>query len=468
MKSHAALAAEAESMASAQNTARSRKEDNDSVSTGNGAAGIDPDVNADAINANYAMMRRRSTVKLNRYQLQEQQRKAKREEMSKAAKLQEKRTIEEIKDVFNSNPLTDIPSYCKPMMKQKVYELTHRQDSYANKWQRMKEIRDQRFEQKQRKEERTGMLHVLQATVNNSERMEYDAALSTVQLAHRQERDYLHNKNKYNEDMSSWRRNVFHRQESLRKEVAARDLRRAIGSALNLVQEDKNRETYDKSFNKPDSAISRFSEHTSYAVSVPSEVLDRVKHAKRYSEFATAKKDAEMYIEQTISDRIKRYANARDLAIARAASSGAPVSVNTLFGDLIFSAGSDSALAGVAATMSLAYSSTLSMVENDSGSLHGHHDNSRPGSPGFYAHNESNIFLKELAEKEYLARKQSYDEGDDVADHLQIGEEPIPTKADSTVQHSQLLSRHASNGEDDAVSEASWKTDPRLAGMDIL
>jgi hypothetical protein len=473
IKSHATLSAEADAVASAQNTARPKSSnENNGESNGNAAVGADAgaegELNMDAMNANYAMMRRRSTVKLNRFQLQEEQRKAKREQMSKASKLHEKQLKAEIKDVFNSNPLTDIASYCKPLMKQRVYELTHRQDSYANKWSRMKEIRDGRFQQMQRKEDRGDMMHALQKTINNSEKMEYDAALSAAQLAHRQERDYLHNKNKYSEDMSSWRRNVYHRQESLRKEVGARDLRRAIGSALNIVQEEKSRDIYDKSIHKPDSAITRFSEHTSYTVPVPSEVLDRVKHAKRYSEYKDAKRNAETYVERTISNRIQRYASARNLAMARAASTGAPVSVNTLFGDLMFSAESDSALAGVAATMSLAYSSTLSMLDNSQ------HEPGRPGSPGFYAHNDSNIFLKELAEKEYLARKQSYyDEGEEIpnrAVHPNLRDEEIRTGREFRLPSGEHPStqQFMSGGDDDAASEASWKTDPRLADIGVL
>ena len=76
----------------------------------------------------------------------------------------------------------------------------------------------------------------------------------------------------------------------------------------------------------------------------------------RFTDYTNAKKEAEEFFERTITDRIHRYNEARTTAIARAGTRGAPVSVNTLFGDMLFSAESDSAMAGVAATVSLAYS----------------------------------------------------------------------------------------------------------------
>lgn len=338
------------------------------------------------------------------------------------------------KSRLESHPVEDLPSYCKPLTKQKVFELTHHDQTYASKWLRMKQIRDNRFSQRDKKREQNTMMHALKKTVISSDRMALDAAHAATSLAIRADREGMYNRNKQNEDMSSWRRAVYFKQELLRKEMQALDMKRALNVAVGRVEEEREVDRLEKAYFKPNSSIGPLNGDTSYRVEMSSEVLERIQNAKRYSEFCAAKKQAEQIYERTLSERIARYTQARAHAIAKATSAGAPVVINTLFGDMLFAPHSESPMAGIAATMSLAYSSAQS-----SELLHGGSSLSPPGSPSVYNIGESNTFLKELAEKEYLARKHIY------YDHEMDGIDRV--------------SDELSEG------DVSWRTDPRVAHL---
>ena len=174
-----------------------------------------------------------------------------------------------------------------------------------------------------------------------------------------------------------------------------------------------------------------------------------------------AKKQAEQLYERTLSERISRYTQARAHAIAKATSAGAPVVINTLFGDMLFAPHSDSPMTGIAATMSLAYSS----AQSSAGQLHGGSSLSPPGSPSIYNLGENNNFLKELAEKEYLARKQIYheDNGDEMDGGYGYGNSYGNGYGNgygnSTDRDRDRVSDDLSEG------DVSWKTDPRVAHL---
>ena len=112
--------------------------------------------------------------------------------------------------------------------------------------------------------------------------MTFAAAHAATALLIRTEREQMHNRNKQNEDLSSWRRAVYHKQEIIRKEMEALDLKRALNVAVGRVEDDRERDRLEKSYFKPNSSIAALSSDTSYRVDLPSEVLERVQNAKRF------------------------------------------------------------------------------------------------------------------------------------------------------------------------------------------
>lgn len=112
---------------------------------------------------------------------------------------------------------------------------------------------------------------------------------------------------------------------------------------------------------------------------------------------------------------------------------GAPVTLTPFRGDMFFSAESAAPTAGVASAVSLMYASAVSI--DDSAGF----DDSLASKPPSPYSAESNAFLKELAVREYLSRKNS--------------EEMYDDKSESSADL------------DSAPDDSSWRTDPRLQNL---
>lgn len=85
------------------------------------------------------------------------------------------------------------------------------------------------------------------------------------------------------------------------------------------------------------STCSSISPTTSFIVSVPEQLSDKVKQAKSLSAFTAAKKEIKDYQEQIYAEKLRAIAIQKHLAQKRAKSVGSPLRVHLLRGDDLFS-----------------------------------------------------------------------------------------------------------------------------------
>ena len=255
-------------------------------------------------------------------------------------KFEKEKTLkrQQTKEMSEMYPLKDqelvkaeaLERLAQPLMKDKVYAMTHRNETQLAKWQKMKEQRDAREARSEKIESRKSALSFVSHLVNSGEKesvkkvkrhielLESSAKLETVQKCKAAEEQTQHNIRERLSELATERKD------------SALNLRVAINSSIELTasileeqQLARNRaaklKNGDFKLNPSSSALLR----------VPDVLTERVQKARSLDAFLRAKAEQKSYIEDTMDMRIKSYANSKFERMSRAAESTTRINYGT-------------------------------------------------------------------------------------------------------------------------------------------
>lgn len=218
-------------------------------------------------------------------------------------------------------------SLSEPLLKHKVYGLTHGKETYAAKWERMKAKRDDRIEREIKHAARGDMVESMSRLVLKSEKRVIREVVEAQEDAAR-EAARLRVLSKIAEEKEAAERIFRQDQEALdKRKQSAAVLREALDEASILTQSMHEEELAEK---KEAIVPFQLNPASSALVTVPDEITIKVKRAKTLESYNSAKQAEKDYWEQTLDNRIKRFAYAKYEKMFKAADVGVRVAVTPL------------------------------------------------------------------------------------------------------------------------------------------
>jgi hypothetical protein len=216
----------------------------------------------------------------------------------------------------------------EPLLKHKVYGMAHGHETYAAKWDRMKAKRDERVEREIQRAARQETIESVSRFVLTSEKRAIKQALG---MRSESEKELARDRvaTKIAEEQETAER-VFQREQEAREKRKhdASLLRAALEEASTMSLTLQEEELAEKKANVVPFVLNPAS---SALVVVPEEFKVRVKKARSLETYNAAKRAEKQFWEQTLDNRIKRFAHAKYEKMFKAADIGARVAVTPLY-----------------------------------------------------------------------------------------------------------------------------------------
>ena len=212
----------------------------------------------------------------------------------------------------------------EPLLKDKVYGMTHAEATYAAKWERMRVKREERTEREIKRATRSDMIETLNRLVLVSEKrgikgVKERREIELLESAKVNVAIKLSEQQEANERI--WRR----KEETLGKNRnAALQLKGALSEA-SLFSKSLIEEEMDEKKSKV--VPFQLSPSSSALIKVPEELIVTVKRAKSLESYNAAKKAEKDFWEQTLDNRIKRFSNAKYEKMFKAADIGVRIAI---------------------------------------------------------------------------------------------------------------------------------------------
>jgi hypothetical protein len=198
----------------------------------------------------------------------------------------------------------------QPLTKHKVYTMTHSNESQLSKWQKMCSQREEREKREEIKEKRKETLAFVSKIVSNNEK-------ETIKKTRRDQamidgiiKLEKIEKLKKNEEIVN--NNIKQRKEDeiIYKKENALNLKMALNSSIELTQSIFEDEIESKKQHIREMGNDfKLNPSSSALLSVPDILKERVVKARTIEQYEQAKKDEREFLEETMSSRIKAYAN---------------------------------------------------------------------------------------------------------------------------------------------------------------
>jgi len=219
-------------------------------------------------------------------------------------------------------------SIYEPLLKYKVYGMAHGNETYAAKWERMKAKRDERVEREIQRAARQETIESVSRFVLTSEKRAIKQALG---MRSESEKELARERvvTKITEEQETAER-IFQREQEARekRKQDATVLRAALEEASTMSLTLQEEELAEKKANVVPFVLNPAS---SALVVVPEEFKVRVKKARSLETYNAAKRAEKQFWEQTLDNRIKRFAHAKYEKMFKAADIGVRVAVTPLY-----------------------------------------------------------------------------------------------------------------------------------------
>jgi len=215
----------------------------------------------------------------------------------------------------------------EPLLKHKVYGMTHANETYAAKWERMKAKRDERVAREVQRATRCEQIENINRIVLTGERRTVKKILESRSEAElRAARERVLQRISDEQELAE-RISLKEEQARLKRQESASVLRAALEEASLLTQS-----IHEDSVAEKKAAITPFvlNPSSSALVKVPNELVVRVAKARSLEGWMAAKKAERDFWESTLDSRINRYAFAKYEKMLRIADVGARISITEI------------------------------------------------------------------------------------------------------------------------------------------
>lgn len=229
--------------------------------------------------------------------------------------------------------------YLQDIQKNKVAAIRNNKNLIPLKYRQVREkkaARDAIADQFQRRKE---MIRAFKTVVNAQERNSTNKAVLNKDLEYANQiednamKRYIENEIR-SKNITNWRNNEQKIRHDLRAEYK-KAMKKSVDISRQMIEEEKAYRVYvlndgERTGPKPLRAC------TSSKIEIPEEITDRIKNAKKLSQYEKAKEDATIAYEEEMSRRIKAYSTSRQDAIKLADDFGQGVSLNPIRGEDYF------------------------------------------------------------------------------------------------------------------------------------
>lgn len=212
----------------------------------------------------------------------------------------------------------------EPLLKHKVYGMTHSSETYAAKWERMRAQREGRMEREVKRATRSDMIETLNRLVLISDRRGIALGIERREreLAHRARENVV---GKMLEEQEAAERAWRKQEEDLaKKRDAASQLKAALSEASLFTKSQIEEELDEK---KQRVVPFQLNPSSSALLTVPDEITVKVKKARSLEGYNAAKQAEKDYLEQTLDNRIKRFSQAKYEKMFKAADVGVRIAI---------------------------------------------------------------------------------------------------------------------------------------------
>lgn len=241
-----------------------------------------------------------------------------------ALKRQQLQEMEELYPLKNKDmqKAESLKRLTAPLMKHKVYTMTHKNESDLAKWKKMKDMRDAREARAEKKESRKNAMAFVTHLVATGEKEAVTKKLRSSQIMENSQK--IENVVKRKEAEEQVQQNIRDRIEgiSLEKQESATNLRMAINSSIELTHSilEENQLVRNRGA-KAKNGEFKINPSSSALLRVPDVLIEKVNKARSQEAYDRAKADQKNYLEETMDMRIKNYANSKQEKLLRVAES---------------------------------------------------------------------------------------------------------------------------------------------------
>ena len=218
-------------------------------------------------------------------------------------------------------------SIYEPLLKHKVYGMTHGKETAAANWERMKAQRDGRVEREIKRATRCETMEAINRLVLTSEKR---AVKKVVELRADRDKQLARSRveAKKEEELEAAERIRRREQEALEKKMeSASILRTSLEEASLLTQSLHEGDLAEK---RAAATPFKLNPSSSALLKVPDELVVRVTKARTLEGWKAAKKAEKDFMENTLDARIKRFADAKYLKMFKAADMGPRLAITQL------------------------------------------------------------------------------------------------------------------------------------------
>ena len=233
------------------------------------------------------------------------------ENQLKRQQVAEMHTLYPIKDV-DMQKADIINRLAQPLIKQKVYTMTHRNESQVAKWKRMKKLRSEREAREEKKEKRKSALSFISSVVQNGEKAAAKKTLRDLSMIKSFEKKEFVEKCKDAE--SEVQLNIEARKEDIQaeKKGTALNMKMALNSSIELTQSILE----DEMVARKDCVRTRegpfkLNPSSSALLKVPEVLKEKIRTARTLEQYNQAVADEKNFKEETMSSRIRGFATAK-------------------------------------------------------------------------------------------------------------------------------------------------------------
>jgi len=208
-----------------------------------------------------------------------------------------------------------------PLLKSKVYALSHEKETYGRKWEHMKAMRDERFTREIKKQARSDLISSFNRIVQKGEKEMLTKALSEQALLKEYQAIEKVNEKREANYATEERNRRWKEEQKIQRQRSAELFKEAISSSTllskSLLEEEKEEK---RNTIKAEKFV--LSEASSALITIPQELEKNITRARSYEAYLEAQRIKREYWEGTLDRRIKKYANAKRERMLRTTDMG--------------------------------------------------------------------------------------------------------------------------------------------------
>ena len=206
----------------------------------------------------------------------------------------------------------------QPLLKNKVYAMTHQKESYAEKWRAMRKKREERMSRDHKKGHRQETIASLTRLVSDGEKSAMYRYLQERNAVEQVMAETNVEKRRKEEDM---RQEIIEQRKEearLEKSQSAANLKHAVVTSVEATRAALRDEFRERKA-LADEHKFQLNENSSALLTVPNKITESIAKAKTLDGWNAAKETEKLYLENTMTRRIKKFAEEKNRRLTKAA-----------------------------------------------------------------------------------------------------------------------------------------------------